>query len=271
MKTCGNRRKPISGKQKKRLSKRIGRIRWDRVFAVTILLVFLSAGLYAFINNRISDDEPLVAHSCVNQISQIPPQVVTIIRPKPTATTEAVAVHVVNSELFRGLTIHPIYQMLTKAGVDSKMALSITNAYTKCGNGSIPPEIVVGVIATESGFDPSDVSYAGAKGIMQLLPDTFYSYAYQYPKLFPKKDIFDVYENVCAGILYLQDSYSAWSSYTASKAEVIDLAVGSYLMGVQGLKNLSDSPTKAVTNDNYFVSEYVKRVKTYAGAVDSIR
>ena len=78
MKTCGNRRKPISGKQKKRLSKRVGRIRWDRVFAVTVLLVFLSAGLYTFINNRISDDEPLVARSCVNQISQTPPQVVTI-------------------------------------------------------------------------------------------------------------------------------------------------------------------------------------------------
>ena len=161
--------------------------------------------------------------------------------------------------------------MAVKQNVNSSIALDIANAYSKCSNGTIPPEVILGVIKTESNFNPNDVSYAGAKGIMQLLPDTFFYYTNQYPKLFPKKDIFDVYENVCAGILYLQDSYEAWASYTASKAEVLDLAIGSYLMGVQGLKNLSDSPTKAITNDNYFVSEYVKRVKTYAGTVDSVK
>ena len=99
---------------------------------------------------------------------------------------------------------------------------------------------------------------------MQSLPSTFYDYVSRYPELFKEGNIYDVHENVCAGILYLEDSYEAWASHTASKAEVLDLTIGSYLMGVRGLKNLSDSPTKAVTNDNYFVSEYVRRVKQYA-------
>jgi len=243
-----NRERHIS---KKKISNKASRIRWERVVAATVLLASLSTAGFQYLKNN--EKKPLKNYYCTNQ------QVFTY----KSTVDERVAQHF-NSEAFRGLTVNPIYQMAVKQNVNSSIALDIANAYSKCNHGIIPPEVLLGLINTESNFNADAVSYAGAKGIMQLLPDTFFYYTNQYPKLFPKKDIFDVYENVCAGILYLQDSYEAWASHTASKAEVLDLTIGSYLMGVRGLKNLSDSPTKAVTNDNYFVSEYVRRVKQYA-------
>jgi len=262
MKPEAKRRKALT---KKRLIKIA--VRWTVLFVC--LFSLFQVGSYVVEKLFYSSTVPQVKQDAlvVSKAVEVP----TVIQytPKPKSATKNVAY--IDTTTFRGLKASPVCDMSVKLGATPTAALQIAKAYVTCGTGSIPPEIVVGVIATESGFNPLDVSYAGAKGIMQLLPDTFFYYTNQYPKLFLKKDIFDVYENVCAGILYLQDSYEAWASYTASKAEVLDLTIGSYLMGVQGLKNLSDSPTKAVTNDNYFVSEYVKRVKTYAGTVDSVK
>ena len=240
-----NRRRHIHNKEKARAVKKI---RWERVIATTLLLSSLTAGFYY--NDKKDNKKPIKNYYCVNK---------TISQP---AIDEKIARHF-NSESFRGKTINPVYQMATRYGIDSKMALDITNAYSKCNHGIIPPEIVLGLINTESNFNADAVSYAGAKGIMQLLPSTFYYYVSRYPELFKEGNIYDVYENVCAGILYLEDSYSAWvSAYNHKQA--LDLAIGSYFMGVQGLKKLSTEPLKAVYSDRYFVSEYVRRVKQYA-------
>jgi len=50
--------------------------------------------------------------------------------------------------------------------------------------------------ARESKFDPDAVSRAGAKGVMQLMPET--------AKLLGVNDIFDVRENVSAGVHYIR-------------------------------------------------------------------
>jgi len=273
MKPEAKRRKALT---KKRLIKIA--VRWTALFVCLFSLFQVGSYVveklfYSPAMPQVEQDAVVVSNAVeVPTVIQYTPKVAVqkenVVQKQESATKN---VSYIDTTTFRGLKASPVHDMSVKLGATPTAALQIAKAYVTCGTGSIPPEIVVGVIATESGFNPLDVSYAGAKGIMQLLPDTFFYYTNQYPKLFPKKDIFDVYENVCAGILYLQDSYEAWASYTASKAEVLDLTIGSYLMGVQGLKNLSDSPTKAVTNDNYFVSEYVKRVKTYAGTVDSVK
>jgi len=231
------------------------KIRWNRVVLVVVLFVALLTGVYTLINYRAKRP---VAYFCPNSITRTPLQVI------PSKQNTSDITRLVNSKPFRGATIEPIYYLLKQSGVDPKIALKITNAYTKCGNGTIPPEVILGVIKTESNFNPNDVSYAGAKGIMQLLPGTFNMYVETYPELFSKGDIFNVQENVCAGILYLQDSYEAWTSYTTNETEALDLAIGSYLMGVQGLKNLSNDPLQAIKSEQHFVSEYVERVKENA-------
>lgn len=235
---------------KKKISNKASRIRWERVVAATVLLASLSTAGFQYLKNN--EKKPLKNYYCTNQ------QVFTY----KSTVDERVAQHF-NSEAFRGLTVNPIYQMAVKQNVNSSIALDIAKAYSKCNHGIIPPEVLLGLINTESNFNADAVSYAGAKGIMQLLPSTFYDYVSRYPELFKEGNIYDVYENVCAGILYLEDSYSAWvSAYNHKQA--LDLAIGSYFMGVQGLKELSTEPLKAVYSDRYFVSEYVRRVKQYA-------
>ena len=242
-----NRERHIS---KKKISNKASRIRWERVVAATVLLASLSTAGFQYLKNN--EKKPLKNYYCTNQ------QVFTY----KSTVDERVAQHF-NSEAFRGLTVNPIYQMAVKQNVNSSIALDIANAYSKCNHGIIPPEVLLGLINTESNFNADAVSYAGAKGIMQLLPSTFNFYVDKYPELFTEGNIFNVYENVCAGILYLEEAYQTWI-LEYDERQALDLAIGSYFMGIQGLKQLSDDPLKAINNGNYFVSEYVRRVKQYA-------
>lgn len=59
------------------------------------------------------------------------------------------------------------------------------------------PELLHAVIRTESGYDPSAVSSAGAIGLMQLMPGTAARYRVT--------DIWDPVENVRGGAAYLRD------------------------------------------------------------------
>jgi hypothetical protein len=60
----------------------------------------------------------------------------------------------------------------------------------------IPPALVRAVIKTESDFDPNVVSSAGAKGLMQLMPET--------ARLMGVTDLFDARQNIMGGSRYLQ-------------------------------------------------------------------
>jgi soluble lytic murein transglycosylase-like protein len=60
----------------------------------------------------------------------------------------------------------------------------------------IPEALMRAVIKTESDFDPNVVSSVGAKGLMQLMPDT--------ARLMGVTDVFDPRQNVMGGARYLQ-------------------------------------------------------------------
>ncbi len=59
----------------------------------------------------------------------------------------------------------------------------------------LPVELVMGVIAVESAFDPDAVSHAGAQGLMQLMPGT--------AKALGVEDSFDMAQNIEGGCAYL--------------------------------------------------------------------
>jgi soluble lytic murein transglycosylase-like protein len=157
-----------------------------------------------------------------------------------------------------------VERMAIAAGADSKVALEIGKAYRNCNPNDLPASDFIGVIKTESNFNPKELSEAGAKGIMQLMPSTFQTYTEEYPELFPKKNIFDTYENACAGLLYLNDNYEAWLGHVDNSTEAMDLAIASYLMGVGKLKS-SGYSSKIYDGDN-FVSYYLERVKKYGNS-----
>jgi soluble lytic murein transglycosylase-like protein len=84
----------------------------------------------------------------------------------------------------------------------------------------LPPKLLRGVIAQESGFRPCAVSKKGAKGLMQLMPATAEQFAVEDP--------FDPAANVAAGAKFLRqlldkyggDAALALAAYNAGPATV---------------------------------------------------
>jgi len=148
--------------------------------------------------------------------------------------------------------------ILTKEDVEPiiKQALAQCNTY-----GYVTASLVHSVIDQESDYRPNLVSVANAKGIMQLMPETFQYYVELYPDKFKNDNIFDVYNNICAGILYLNDCYKAWESTATSMEDLALLALASYNVGVTGLKmqyNIDDA--NELKKSKEFPSKYAKQV-----------
>ena len=84
----------------------------------------------------------------------------------------------------------------------------------------LDPDLLRAVIVVESGFDPDATSSAGARGLMQLMPETARSYGVS--------DVFDPRQNVLAGaahLRYLIDRYGddyelALAAYNAGEHAV---------------------------------------------------
>lgn len=68
---------------------------------------------------------------------------------------------------------------------------------------SLPPSLVYAVIRTESHFDPDAQSHAGARGLMQLTPDTFDWMSSLYPPENGGENLTDPQDNVHCGCALL--------------------------------------------------------------------
>ncbi len=66
-----------------------------------------------------------------------------------------------------------------------------------CDHFGVDPVLVRAVIQVESAFDPKCISRRGARGLMQLMPQTARHYGV--------RNIFDPEENIRAGVHYLSD------------------------------------------------------------------
>src|SRR5258707_8198904 len=65
------------------------------------------------------------------------------------------------------------------------------------GQHGVDPVLVRAVIVVESNYDPRCVSHKGARGLMQLMPET--------AKRYGVRDLFDIEQNIRGGIRYLAD------------------------------------------------------------------
>src|SRR5215470_1220066 len=68
----------------------------------------------------------------------------------------------------------------------------------------VDPILVRAVIQVESDFNPRCVSYKGARGLMQLMPETARTYGV--------RAVFDPEDNIKAGVHYLADLLIRYSS-----------------------------------------------------------
>jgi len=90
----------------------------------------------------------------------------------------------------------------------------------------LDPHLVEAVIAVESGFDPSATSSAGARGLMQLMPQTAMSLGV--------RDAYDPEQNVRAGARYLRSLLDRFGA--------VDLAVAAYNAGPAAVERYGAVP-----------------------------
>ena len=111
-----------------------------------------------------------------------------------------------------------------------------------CERHAIDPALIKGLIKAESGFKPTAVSAAGAKGLMQLMDET--------AKALGVTDVFDPKENIEAGVLFLSRLLERYNNNET-------LALAAYNAGPGAVDKYKGVPPLAETQ------AYVPRVLAY--------
>ena len=109
---------------------------------------------------------------------------------------------------------------------------------------SLDPALITAVIRVESAFDPNAVSWAGAQGLMQLMPGT--------ASLMGVRNSFSPRENIYGGSKYLRNMLDRFNGD-------LHLALAAYNIGPERVAREQKIPNVRETQ------AYVKRVLLYYG------
>ncbi len=96
--------------------------------------------------------------------------------------------------------------------------------------------LLASIVYQESKFKMGDESWAGARGLMQLMPET--------AKRFGAKDVNDPKENMKAGVNYLQYLIRYWSKRIANEEERLKFILASYNAGLAHILDARKLATK---------------------------
>jgi soluble lytic murein transglycosylase-like protein len=119
----------------------------------------------------------------------------------------------------------------------------------------IPEQLVRAVIKVESDYDPRAVSYAGARGLMQLMPET--------AERLGVKDINDPRENIFGGVRYLRVLANMFNGD-------LDFTVAAYNAGENAVIQHGGIPPYAQTRDYVVkVTRFYRRYRTIPDLVEA--
>ncbi len=119
----------------------------------------------------------------------------------------------------------------------------------------IPEQLIRAVIKVESDYDPRAVSVAGARGLMQLMPDTATG--------LQVKDINDPRENIFGGVRYLRILANMFNGD-------LELTVAAYNAGEGAVIQHRGIPPYAQTRDYVVkVTKFYRRYRTIADVVEA--
>ncbi len=119
----------------------------------------------------------------------------------------------------------------------------------------IPEQLVRAVMKVESDYDPRAVSYAGATGLMQLMPET--------AERMQVKDIRDPRENIFGGVRYLRILANLFNGD-------LDLTIAGYNAGEGAVMQYGGIPPYAQTKDYVVkVTSFYRRYRSNPDAIEA--
>jgi soluble lytic murein transglycosylase-like protein len=119
----------------------------------------------------------------------------------------------------------------------------------------IPEELVRAIIRCESDYDPRAVSVSGARGLMQLMPDT--------ASLMQVRDIDDPRENIFGGVRLLRVLANEFNGD-------LELTIAAYNAGDGAVIRSGGIPPFAETKDYVVnVTKYYRRYRTIPDLIDA--
>lgn len=130
---------------------------------------------------------------------------------------------------------------LSAAAYTNAAIMELVKYYSKLY--ALDEHLVLAVIHAESAFNPHAVSPAGARGLMQLMPETAAEMGVT--------DIFDPAQNIAGGTQYLAKMLNLFENR-------VELALAAYNAGPNAVKQNGGIPPYAETQ------EYIKRVYSLA-------
>jgi soluble lytic murein transglycosylase-like protein len=119
----------------------------------------------------------------------------------------------------------------------------------------IPEQLIRAVIKVESDFDPRAISSAGARGLMQLMPET--------AERLGVRDIHDPRENIFGGVRYLRVLANMFNGD-------LDFTIAAYNAGENAVVQYGGIPPYAQTRDYVVkVTKFYRRYRTIPDLVEA--
>lgn len=129
-----------------------------------------------------------------------------------------------------------------------------------CRAQNLPRSFVYAVIKCESGFDPQAVSNVGARGLMQLMPETFRWLCTKLGEEHAEDDLFDPAINVRYGCYLLRILLSEFSGEQSTAVAAYHAGIGNVGKWLRDEQYSADGKTLR-TIPFGTTERYVKRVK----------
>ena len=141
--------------------------------------------------------------------------------------------------------IHPVPQ--TEQRLESVSGRNAEHLYhvfiiQTASHYQIDPALIKAIIMAESGYNTKAVSKSGAKGLMQLMPQTAQSLGVE--------DIFNPHQNITGGVQYFKHLVNRFNGD-------VNLALAAYNSGSRNVRNYNGVPPFKATHS------YIKKVLMY--------
>lgn len=120
----------------------------------------------------------------------------------------------------------------------------------------VPPVIALGIVQTESTWDPNAVSKKGAIGLMQVMPNIGQAYAAAYGLDITSADLYNPTLNIWLGLTILVDY---WRKFTNPWN-----AVSAYNIGETAFRR---GLAKMLSSRQYVNKDYVDKVWQYGNQI----